>query len=217
MPEWLLHTYFRSSASFRVRIALNLKGIAYASESHHLQRGEQRSPGYLLINPQGLVPSLRTPDGSIIRQSMAIVEYLDAVVEVGPRLIPADSLSAARVRAIAQDIACDLHPINNLQVLNYLRDELELNNEAVRVWVQHWIHKVFGPLESELAGSDQAGEFCVGCGPTLADLCLVPQIFNAMRFDVDMRAYPRLVSINERCMKMPEFRDAAPDAQPDAA
>ena len=216
MSRYRLHTYFRSSASFRVRIALHLKGIAFESVSHHLQKKEHQSDDYLAINPQGLVPTLELSDGGVIRQSLAIIEYLDTMHGDGPRLIPEDAKEASRVRAISQDIACDVHPINNLRILQYLRGPLNLGEEDVTNWVQAWVTPTFSALEKELSSSNQTGSFCHGDAVTLADICLVPQIFNAQRFGVEMAAYPKLQEINARCLDIEAFKKALPGAQPDA-
>lgn len=208
----ILYDYFRSSASFRVRIALNLKGLAPERRFIHLRRGEQRADPYLVTNPHGLVPALDLGD-LVLTQSLAIIEYLDETHPTPP-LLPADALGRARVRALAQSIACDIHPINNLRVLNYLGDWLHEGKAAVAAWYNHWIATGFAALERQAAASGSA--FLYGDRPTLADICLVPQVVNARRFDLPLAPYPHLMRIYETCMAIPEFHDAKPDLQPDA-
>jgi maleylacetoacetate isomerase/maleylpyruvate isomerase len=197
-----------------VRIALNLKGIAYEPVPVHFSRngGEHRSRKFLALNPQGLLPALEH-DGAIVTQSLAIIEYLDAQ-RPDPRLIPIEPLARARVQAFAQIIACDTHPLNNLRVLRYLRAELALDEEAVQRWYRHWIAASFVACEALLAS--QGGEFCCGNSPTLADVCLVPQVYNARRFGCELAAYPRLVGIADRLSLNDAFALAAPENQPDA-
>lgn len=208
-----LYTYFRSSAAYRVRIALNLKGIAYEPVSVDLRSGAQRRLQYLEMNPQGLVPALE--DGGIVfGQSLAILEYLD---ETHPRppLLPRSPADRARVRSLALSIACDLHPLNNLRVLNYLRSDLGRDEDAVNGWYRHWIAEGFAALEEE-ARRDGSGRHLFGGEVTLADVCLVPQMFNARRFSCDLEPYPALRAISEHLESLPEFARAAPAAQPDA-
>jgi maleylacetoacetate isomerase len=208
-----LHGYFRSSASFRVRIALNLKGLEAVQAFHHLRRNEQRSPEYLALNPQGLVPSLVTPDG-VLTQSLAIIEYLDET-HPEPPVLPADPAGRARVRALAQIVACDIHPIDNLRVLNYLRGPLGQNEEAVKTWFNHWISLGFEAIEHMLE-SPQTGRFCHGDTVSLADICLIPQVVNAGNFALDLAAFPRIRAIHAAAMALPEFERALPKNQPDA-
>ncbi len=211
-----LHTYFRSSAAYRVRIALNLKGLAYDSVPVHLLRagGEQRQPDYLALNPAGLVPTLED-DGAVLAQSLAIIEYLE---ETRPAvaLLPGPALERARVRAIAQAIACDIHPLNNLRVLKYLKHELGVSVERKNAWYRHWVDVGLAAVEAMLANDPRTGAFCHGDTPTLADCCLVPQVFNARRFDCDLTALPTVLRIVERCEALEAFRLAAPEFQPDA-
>ena len=209
-----LHGYFRSSASFRVRIALNLKGVAAAHVSHHLRRNEQRAPAYLALNPQGLVPSLQTDDGQVLVQSMAIIEYLDEVYPT-PALLPADPAGRARARALADIIACDIHPIDNLRVLRYLRTEMGQDEAAVQRWYNHWITEGFNALEPMLAAGP-AGRFCHGDSPGIADICLVPQVVNSRNYKLDLSPYPTISRIFEACLALPAFADAMPERQPDA-
>lgn len=217
MTTPLLYGYWRSSAAYRVRIALNLKGIAYEQAPVHLVRdgGEQHSPDYRALNPQGLVPALRTDDG-LITQSLAIVEYLEETVP-SPPLLPADALGRARVRSLAQVVACDVHPLQNLRVLQYLTGELGVTDEQRLTWIRHWIEAGLGALESRLAASSDTGTYCHGDTPGLADLCLVPQLYNAVRFECDLAAWPTVARINDACLAHEAFRAAVPEAQPDAA
>ncbi|MCE8036157.1 maleylacetoacetate isomerase [Halomonas sp. MCCC 1A11062] len=210
-----LYGYFRSSAAYRVRIALNLKGLDYAQVPVNLVKGEQRDEANLARNPQGLVPILETDEGVQLSQSLAICEYLEER-HPEPALLPADPEGRARVRSLAQLVACEIHPLNNLKVLKYLVHELKLDEAAKLAWYRHWIAEGFTALEARLAGEPATGEFCHGDSPTLADLCLVPQVFNAERFECDLSAYPTIRRIAERCRAMEAFAKAAPGAQPDA-
>ncbi|MFW3617005.1 maleylacetoacetate isomerase [Billgrantia antri] len=210
-----LYGYYRSSAAYRVRIALNLKGLAYHQAPVNLVKGEQRGEENLARNPQGLVPVLETDDGIQLSQSLAICEYLDER-HPEPPLLPADAAGRARVRSLAQLVACEIHPLNNLKVLKYLVHELKLDDEAKLAWYRHWIAEGFAALEARLAGEPATGTFCHGDSPTLADLCLVPQVYNAERFDCDLSPYPTIRRITERCRGMEAFAMAAPGEQPDA-
>lgn len=209
-----LYTYYRSSAAYRVRIALNLKGLEREEAYVHLRRQEQRAPAYLRENPQGLVPTLI--DGDVgIGQSLAIIEYLEET-HPEPPLLPPTPAARARVRQLALLIAADIHPIDNLKVLNYLTQEMGAD-EAGRVkWYRHWIDEGLTALEALLAGNAATGRFCHGDTPGLADICLVPQMYNAARFEVDMAPYPTVCRINDACLELVAFADAAPDVQPDA-
>jgi maleylacetoacetate isomerase len=209
-----LHGYYRSSASFRVRIALGLKGLAYEDIFHHLRRGEQRSDDYLKLNPQGLVPTLTT-NGLRITQSLAIVEYLDEVFPT-PALLPSTPQARALARALAQIIACDIHPIDNLRVLNYLRAPLNQTEEAVKAWYNHWITEGLAAFETLLSQNPGHGRFCVDDTPGLADICLVPQVVNAANFKLDLSPFPRILKIYDACMTLDAFRHAHPAQQPDA-
>ncbi len=215
MPK--LYTYFRSSAAYRVRIALALKGVAHEAIRVHLARngGEQHSPAYRDKNPQGLVPAFELDEGTVLMQSLAIIEYLDET-QPGPALLPADAVGRARVRAIAQGIACDIHPINNLRVLQYLGGQLGATQEQKDAWYHHWIATGLQGLEAMLAGHPDTDRFCHGDTPTLADCCLVPQLFNARRFNCPLDAYPTLLRIDAACAELPAFQQAAPGAQADA-
>ncbi|WP_107687803.1 maleylacetoacetate isomerase [Neisseria wadsworthii] len=210
-----LYSYYRSSAAYRVRIALNLKKLTYDTTFVHLvkQGGEQRLPEYAALNPQKLVPSLEDK-GQIFTQSLAIIEYLDETHPEHP-LLPAAPAERARVRALAQLIACDTHPLNNLRVLQYLQNQLGASEAAKTEWYRHWIHESFTALETMLQ-SVQTGRFCHGDAPTLADCCLIPQVYNAYRFRCDLNAFPTIQRINAECLKLPEFQAAAPENQPDA-
>ena len=209
-----LYGYFRSSAAFRVRIALNLKKLNYESAFIHLRRGDQRQPGFLDINPQGLVPALEIDDTLLI-QSLPIIEYLDETYPEPP-LLPSDAKGRARVRALAAMVACDIHPINNLRVLRYLLRPLGHDEAAVETWYNHWIAEGFGALERLLAGDSRTGLFCHGDTPGLADIVLVPQVFNANRYQsLDLTPYPTIVRIYQTCLGIDAFAAAHPDRQPD--
>lgn len=207
----ILHGYFRSTASWRVRIALGLKGLVAEQVSHHLRRGEQRAPDYLALNPQGLTPAFVTDDGAVLTQSLTICEYLDEV-HPEPALLPADPVERAKVRAVALAIACDIHPVQNLKVLQRLRD-LGLAEEVVTAWAASVIEEGLDAVDQLLAGTE--GPFAFGDKPGLADLCIVPQLGNARRFNVDLR-WPRLLAIEAACLELAAFKAAAPGAQPDA-
>jgi maleylacetoacetate isomerase len=208
-----LFGFFRSSAAFRVRIALNLKGLAYEDAFIHLRRGDQRQPGYLGVNPQGLVPALEI-DGETLIQSQAIVEYLDET-HPEPPLLPPDAAGRARVRALAAIVACDIHPINNLRVLRYLMRDLGHDQAAVEIWYNHWIASGFAALESLLAGDPRTGRYCHGDRPGLADVALAPQVVNSERYQVDLSPYPTVARIHGECMKLDAFSAAHPSNQPD--
>ena len=211
-----LYDYFRSSAAYRVRIALNVKGVAPDERTYvHLRMGNQRAQDYLALNPQGLVPALALDDGHVLTQSLAIVEYLEET-HPEPPLLPRDPVGRARVRSIALAIACEIHPLNNLRVLNYLIGTLGATREQKDGWYRYWIDVGFEALEKRLARDAATGTFCHGERPTLADVCLVPQIANARRFDIDMSPYPTLTRIEGACLALPAFADAAPARQPDA-
>jgi maleylpyruvate isomerase len=207
-----LHGYFRSSAAYRVRIALNLKGLSADHLPHHLRKGEQRDPAYLAINPQGLVPTLQDDRGVVLTQSLAIIEWLNET-HPEPPLLPADPLRRAQVRAFAMVVACDTHPVQNLRVLARLR-ELGLPDEQVTGWAA-WANRE-GLTACETLITSVRGPFCFGAEPTMADLCLVPQLANARRFGVDVAAFPRLLKAETAAKDLKAFADAAPDRQPDA-
>lgn len=207
----ILHGYFRSTASWRVRIALGLKGLEAVQVAHHLRKGEQRAPAYLALNPQGLLPSLVTDDGAVLTQSLAIIEYLDEIAPE-PALLPAEPVLKAKVRAVAQAVACDIHPVQNLKVLQRLR-ELGLGEELVQAWASTTIEEGLDAVDRLLA--DQSGPFAFGDAPSLADLCIVPQLGNARRFGVELR-WPRLLALEAACLELPAFQNAAPGQQPDA-
>ncbi|QNA89762.1 maleylacetoacetate isomerase [Massilia sp. Dwa41.01b] len=211
-----LYTYFRSSAAYRVRIALNLKGLTYDAVPVHLLKdgGQQRQEEYRKINPSGLVPAFQD-DRITLTQSMAIIEYLDELFPAVP-LMPHDCAGRARVRELAQIVACDIHPLNNLRVLKYLVGPLELSEDAKMDWTRHWIREGLASLEAHLARDPAAGPFCHGNSPTMADCFLVPQVFNAQRFDIDIPAYPNIARINAMCTELPAFAAAHPSQQPDA-
>lgn len=210
-----VYGYFRSSASYRLRIALNLKGLAPDQAFVHLRRAEQRAPDYLALNPEGLVPALVTDDGQVLTQSLAIIEWLDERFPL-PRLLPEDADGRTRVRSIALAIACDIHPIDNLRVLAYLRDRLGLDQAARDAWYAHWVTEGLTALETRLARDPATGRFCHGDAPTLADICLVPQLANAARMGCPLDAYPTLTRIAAAADTLPAFAAAAPGRQPDA-
>jgi maleylpyruvate isomerase len=207
-----LHGYFRSSASYRVRIALNLKGLSAEHLPHHLRKGEQCAPSYLAINPQGLVPTLENDAGAVLTQSLAIIEWLDEA-HPQPPLLPKDPLQRAKVRAFAMALACDTHPVQNLKVLARLR-QLGLAEEKVTEWAA-WANRE-GLSACETLIANEPGPFCFGATPTIADLCLVPQLANARRFGVDLAAFPRLLQAETAAKSNKAFADAAPERQPDA-
>jgi maleylacetoacetate isomerase len=209
-----LHGYFRSSAAYRARIALNLKGIRYEQVTHHLRRNEQRAPAFLELNPQGLVPVLED-EGEVLAQSLALIEYLDET-HPHPPLLPGHPGDRARVRALAQLVACEIHPVNNLRVLRYLSKVLGHDQAAIDTWTRHWIAEGFEALEALLAGDDRTGEFCQGDAPGLADICLVPQVANARRVELDLTPYPTILRITASCLKLDAFDRARPELQPDA-
>ncbi|BCH29364.1 maleylacetoacetate isomerase [Mesorhizobium sp. L-8-10] len=215
MTGLVLHNYFRSSTSVRLRAALNLKGLSFDYVAHHLRKGEQRSADFLALNPQGLVPALVLGDGAVLTQSLAIIEYLDET-HPQPPLLPDNALDRARVRALAFAIACEVHPVNNLRVLGYLKSEFGADDRAAAVWFSHWVADTFGPLESMLAADPRTGRFCHGDAPGFADLCLYAQVINNRRFGVDMGPYPTIQRIFDACAAVPAFADAAPERQPDA-
>ena len=211
-----LYDYFRSSAAYRVRIGLKLKGLDYQSIPVHLVRdgGEQLKPEYRAINPGALVPSL-VDEGATMTQSLAILEYLDEVHPLIP-LMPRDALGRARVRSLAMAIACDIHPLNNLRILRYLVKQAGLTEQAKNAWYVHWAHEGFAALEAQLATSADTGRFSHGAMPTIADCVLVPQVFNAVRFNIDMAPYPTIMRIDAACTELPAFIAAHPSQQPDA-
>jgi maleylpyruvate isomerase len=210
-----LYDYFRSSAAYRVRIALNWKGVTPGQAFVHLRKGEQAAADYLALNPQGLVPALLTDDGALLTQSLAIVEWLEET-HPSPPLLPAGANERARVRSIALAVACDIHPLNNLRVLNYLKDALHAGDDARNAWYAHWCELGLSALETRLSRDAATGRCCHGDAPTLADVCLVPQLANARRVDIDTSTYPTLHRIEAACNALPAFAAAAPARQPDA-
>lgn len=211
-----LYTFFRSSASYRVRIALNLKGLDYEQVPIHLRRGggEQFSAPYKSINPQALVPALED-DGRILTQSLAIMEYLEELYPKPP-LLPADPADRALVRSMALIIACEVHPIQNLRVLVYLKNSLHQSDDDLNRWARHWIDLGLSALDQTVAAGPKRGKFCFGDTPTLADICLVPQLANGRRFGCNLSLYPTLLQIENACNALPAFANAAPEKQPDA-
>lgn len=208
-----LYNYFRSSASFRVRIALELKGLPYEYVPVHLVKNEHQHEAYSAVSAAKLVPSLVLDSGESLGQSMAIIEYLDET-HPEPRLLPGNAVERARIRALAQLIACEIHPLNNLRVLRYLVGTLKVDEEAKNAWYRHWVRDGLEMLERELAAGP-ASTFCWGETPTLADCVLVPQIFNGQRFKVDFSGLPRTMGAFEACMKLPAFQKAQPSSCPD--
>jgi maleylacetoacetate isomerase len=208
-----LYTYFRSSAAFRVRIALNLKGLAYDPVFVHLAKGEHRKPEYAAVDPQALLPTL-VDDGHALSQSLAIIEYLEEK-HPEPPLLPRDAHGRARVRSLALLVACEIHPLNNLRTLQHLKRALGQNEEQINSWYRHWIADGLAKLEADL-GRGASGKFCHGESPTMADCCLVPQIFNAKRYDSDLAPYPKVMRIFDACMQLEAFDCAQPSRQPDA-
>jgi maleylacetoacetate isomerase len=208
-----LYSFFRSSAAYRVRIAFNLKDLSYETVAIHLQRegGLNRKPSYRAVNPQMRVPTLALDSGEIITQSLAIIEYLD---EVHPRppLLPRDSVERAQVRALAQLVACDIHPLNNLSPLRYLKNELAQDQSRIDAWYCHWVREGFDALEAMIS----PGPYACGADVTLADICLVPQVANARRLKVPLDAYPKIVAVDAACAGLPAFEQARPEHQPDA-
>jgi maleylacetoacetate isomerase len=209
-----LYGFFRSSAAFRVRIALNLKELPYETVAIHLRKNEQANPQYRALNPQGLVPTLELDDGRRLTQSLAIIEYLDEVHPAWP-LLPSGAADRARVRALAAIVACDIHPINNLRVLRYLTHTLGHDEAAIGAWYNHWIDAGFAALEPLLAADARTGTFCHGDSTGLADVMLVPQVVNAERYKLDMAPYPTIGRIYRSCMALKPFAAAHPDNQPD--
>lgn len=206
-----LYSYFRSSAAYRLRIALNIKGIEHTLKPVNLLKGEHKSEAYRALQPQGLVPALQLDDGTTLGQTTAIVEYLEAEYPHTP-LLPRDSVAAAVVRSWVNTIACDIHPLNNLRVLKYLAHELGVDETQKSAWYHHWISEGFAALESQV----RAAPYCFGAEVTLADIYLIPQIYNALRFNTDMTAFPKLMAIDEACNKLAAFAEARPENQPDA-
>jgi maleylacetoacetate isomerase len=206
----ILYGYPMSSASYRVRIALALKGIEVTTVTKQLRRGEQRAKDFLEINPQGFVPVLRLDDGQALPQSLAIIEYLDEVYPQPP-LLPAAPIARARVRALSLLIACDIHPLNNLRVLQYLEGSLGEAQNVRDTWYRHWIEAGFEALEEALGRDPARGRFCYGDAPSLADVCVVPQVFNARRYTVDLVPFPRIVAIDAACHEIAAFAGAAPE------
>ena len=207
-----LYSYFRSSASFRVRIALALKGLEFETNPINLRQGEQKEADYRTVNPQGFVPALED-NGHTFTQSMAIIEYLDDAYPDTPPLLPKDITQKATMRALVQLIACEIHPLNNLRVLKYLTDTLGLSETVMTQWYAHWVNEGFEVLEKEL--QKYAGQYAYGDTPTLVDCFLVPQVFNAQRFDVDLSAYPTITRVVDNCMKLDAFIQASPARQVD--
>ncbi|MDB5517476.1 MAG: maleylacetoacetate isomerase [Tardiphaga sp.] len=211
----ILHNFFRSSSSYRVRIALAFKGIDYGYAAYHLRKDEHLSATFLALNPQGLLPALQWSDGTLLSQSMAILEFLEEI-QPQPAFLPADAAGRARVRSLAMMIACEVHPLNNLRVLQELRTRFGADEAAVTEWFKHWVATTFAPLEQRLASDAATGIFAHGNTPTFADICIVAQIANNARFKVDMEPYPTINRIHASCMELEPFRSAAPARQPDA-
>lgn len=214
----ILYSYFRSSAAYRVRIGLNLKGLDYQIKPVHLLKngGQQHQPDYVQVNPVQLLPAL-DDDGLIITQSLAILEYLDERYPELP-LLPKASAERAWARSMAQTVACDIHPLNNLRVLQYLKNELHAQEDARNQWYRHWVSVGLEGLEALVQRHGKKDhDFIFGDTPGLAEICLIPQMFNARRFDIDLSTFPRLLAVEEKCLELSAFQEAAPDRQPDAA
>ncbi len=209
----ILYGYPLSSASYRVRIALNLKGLEAAAVTKRLRQAEHREADFLELNPQGFVPALALENGVVLTQSLAIIEYLEEM-HPHPPLLPQAPAARARVRSLSQIIACDVHPLNNLRVLQYREAQLRLDQSARDAWYHHWIHAGFAAFEQALARDSSTGRFCHGETPSMADVCLVPQVFNARRFAVNLSPYPRIVAIDSACRELPAFAAAAPERKP---
>ena len=209
-----LYTFFRSSAAFRMRIALNYKGLAYEALPVSLPKNEHKLEGYLALNPQGLVPALED-GGNILVQSLAMMEYLEETHPLPP-LLPATAADRAYVRAVAQIIACEIHPLNNLRTLRYIKQRFALDEEGVNQWYRHWIVDGLGGLEAYVAGAKKSGKYCCRDQITLADCCLVPQVFNAQRYQCELAPYPEIMRIFGECMQLDAFIAAQPSKQPDA-
>jgi maleylpyruvate isomerase len=212
-PSVKLYTYFRSSAAYRVRIALNLKALPYEMAPVHLTKdgGQQRKPEFRAVNPQMRVPALELSGGEILTQSLAIIEYLDDI-QPEPAFLPADALERAKVRAIAQMVACDIHPLNNLVALQYLKRQLKHEQPEIDAWYHHWVTEGFKAIEAMI----EPGPYACGSHITLADICLVPQVYNARRLKVPLDDFPKIVAVDAACLKLPAFDKARPENQPDA-
>jgi maleylacetoacetate isomerase len=208
-----LYSYFRSSAAYRLRIALNLKGIAYDYLPVNLLKREQKAGDYLARNPQGLVPAMELPGGNVLGQSVALLEWLEET-HPEPALLPRDALQRARVRSVVNSIACDVHPLCNIAVLDYLKEHHAATQDDINRWFVTWMHRGFGAIETVLAGNTTACAFGESAG--MADVVLVPQVYNARRFDIPLDDFPRLVRVVDHCNTLPAFRDAAPENQPDS-
>jgi maleylpyruvate isomerase len=206
-----LHGYWRSSAAYRVRIALNLKGLSYDQVTYDLRQKAEKTDAYAVLNPQKLVPALQTESGAILTQSLAILEWLEEA-HPAPALLPENPTDRAHVRAMAAAVACDIHPVNNLRILNALRGEFGASDDQVNQWVVRWIGDGFDAIEQLIGG----GDFCYGDAPTLADCCLAPQVYNAQRFKVDLNRWPKIRAVAEACERVPAFYVARPELQPDA-
>jgi maleylacetoacetate isomerase len=210
-----LYNYYRSSAAYRVRIALNLKGLAWEHVGVHLLKGQHRAESYLAINPAGLVPAFVDDDGAVLTQSLAIIEYLDEVKAGTTPMLPAGARDRAYVRALSLSLACDAHPLNNVRVLNYLSNVLQVTQAQKDAWITHWITLGLAAFETALEQSGKCCEFCFDNMPTMADCCLVPQVFSARRFNVDVAQFPRVAAIDALCNTLPAFISAHPKNQPD--
>ena len=208
-----LYSYFRSSAAYRLRIALNLKGLEYDYVSVNLLKAEQQSEDYLALNPQGLVPAMELSGGVTLGQSVALLEWLEESYPE-PALLPREPLEKARVRSAVNSITCDIHPICNLSVTNYLKEHFQADQDDVIAWYVHWMHRGFAALEQVL--EQNGSQYCFGAQPGMADLCLVPQIFNARRFDIPLEQFPNITRVVDNCNALPAFADAAPEQQPDS-
>jgi maleylacetoacetate isomerase len=208
-----LYSYFRSSAAYRLRIALNLKGLDYQYVEVNLLQGEQKSEEYLARNPQGLVPAMELPGGDTVGQSVALLEWLEES-HPQPQLLPADPIERARVRSVVNIIACDIHPICNIAVTNYLKERHDAQRDDIIAWYQHWMHRGFQAAEQVLSKNDS--RYCFAEQPCMADVCLVPQVYNARRFNIPLQAFPNIERVVHNCNQLAAFQDAAPEQQPDS-
>ena len=218
--ELQLYSYYRSSAAYRVRIVLALKGLSWKSIPVNLLKGEQKQAGYLQHNPQGLVPALRVQgtqeDAGLITQSLAIIEYLEEC-HSHPSIMPSSAMARAQARSLAQQVAMDIHPLNNPRVTQYLQQTLGADESQKTDWYQHWIAQGFGAFERNLEGLARTGDYCIGNSVTVADICLIPQVYNALRFNCSMQNYPLINAIYKHCTTMPAFIAASPESQPDCS
>ena len=208
-----LYSYFRSSAAYRLRIALNIKGLEYEYLPVDLLKAEQKSSDYMALNPQGLIPAMELPNGETLGQSVALLEWMEETYPE-PALLPSDPFERARVRSVVNNIVCDIHPICNIAVTNYLKEHHGADTDGIIAWYTTWMHRGFQAVEQVLASNHAS--YCFGEEPGLADVCLVPQVYNARRFDIDLQGFPNILGVVDNCNELPAFRDAMPEQQPDS-